>query len=181
MKQITDIKKLNIDRTWSLFLDRDGVINKRLMDDYVKTIEEFEFLPDVPESLGKLSEIFGKIFVITNQRGIARELMTEDDLNNIHEYMISEINKANGRVDKVYFCPHDRDESCGCRKPEPGMAIKAQQDFPEIDFNKSIMVGDTSSDIEFGRNAGMYTIKLTSENTEIFSVTSLEELAEFFS
>jgi len=178
MNEITDLKKLNIDKTWSLFLDRDGVINKRLMADYVKSVNEFEFLPGVPEALKKFSEVFGRIFIITNQRGIAVEIMTENDLNKVHEYMIDGIKKFGGRIDKIYFCPHDRNESCGCRKPDIGSALRAQQDFPEVDFNKSIMVGDTSSDIQFGQNAGMYTIKVTSKETEIFSVNSLAELAK---
>jgi len=178
MNEIIDIKKLNIDKSWSLFLDRDGVINKRLMDDYVKNVEEFEFLPGVTEAFKKFSEIFGKIFIITNQRGIAREIMTEQDLESVHNFMINCIKNSGGRIDKIYFCPHDRDENCGCRKPDIGSALKAKQDFPEVDFNKSIMVGDTSSDIQFGENAGMYTIKVTNKDTKIFSVSSLLELAE---
>jgi len=181
MKKITDIKELNIDKTWSLFLDRDGVINKRLVDDYVKIIEEFEFLPGVPEAIGKFSQIFGRVFIITNQRGIARELMTENDLNMVHEEMLKGITQAGGKIDRIYFCPHDRNQNCGCRKPAPGMAIKAKKDFPEIDFDKSIMVGDTSSDIEFGKSAGMYTIKVTAKETENFSVESLKNLAEILS
>lgn len=180
MNKTQDIKNLNIDKSWSLFLDRDGVINKRLMDDYVKVIDEFDFIPGSAEAIGKLSKIFGKIFIITNQRGIARELMTEDDLDMVHKVMINGIKKFGGNIDKIYFCPHDRDEDCGCRKPEPGMAYKAKQDFPEVDFNKSIMVGDTSPDIEFGKNAGMLTIKITSKETESFSVSSLAELADLF-
>ena len=180
MNKIIDIKKLNIDKTWSLFLDRDGVINKRLMDDYVKNIDEFEFLPGVPEAFKKFSKIFGRIFIITNQRGIARKIMTEKDLESVHNFMINGIKNSGGRVDKIYFCPHDRNENCGCRKPDIGSALKAQQDFPEIDFSKSIMVGDTSSDIQFGKNAGMYTIKVNSESADIFSVKSLAELANLF-
>jgi D-glycero-D-manno-heptose 1,7-bisphosphate phosphatase len=178
MNEITDLKKLNIDKTWSLFLDRDGVINKRLIDDYVKSIDEFEFLLGVPEAFKKFSDVFGRIFVITNQRGIAREIMTENDLETVHNFMIDGIKNSGGRVDKIYFCPHDRDENCGCRKPDIGSALKAQQDFPEIDFKKSIMVGDTSPDIEFGKNAGMFTIKITTKDSGVFSVSSLAELAD---
>lgn len=177
MKNFQNIKDLNIDKSWSLFLDRDGVINKRLMDDYVKNLDEFEFIEGVPEAIKKFSMIFGKIFIITNQRGIARKIMTENDLQKVHDFMLEEIKNCGGIVDKIYFCPHDRDENCGCRKPSPGMALKAKKDFPEIDFNKSIMVGDTAPDIKFGQNAGMYTIKITSKDTEIFSVSSLTELA----
>ncbi|MEI8389946.1 MAG: HAD family hydrolase [bacterium] len=182
MRVIKDLKNLNIDKSWTLFLDRDGVINKRLVDDYVKNISEFEFLTGVPEAIKKFSDVFGRIFIVTNQRGIARKIMTENDLELVHGFMIDGINNSGGRIDKIYFCPHDRGENCGCRKPEIGSALKAKQDFPEVDFKKSIMVGDTSSDIQFGKNAGMYAIKVTlkkNENdAEIFSVNSLSEFAE---
>lgn len=178
MKILTDINNLNIDKSWALFLDRDGVINKRLIDDYVKNLEEFEFLAGVPEAISEFSEIFGRIFIVTNQRGISRNIMTEADLNIVHKYMLNEISNAGGKIDKIYFCPHDRNTGCGCRKPDTGMALNAKQDFPEIDFNKSIMVGDSSSDIQFGKNAGMLTIKVTSEETAELSVSSLIELAQ---
>jgi len=179
IKEIADLQKLNIDKTWSLFLDRDGVINKRPMGDYVKNISEFEFLPGVVEAISEFSGIFGRIFVITNQRGIFTRVMTLEDLEMVHGFMLKEIQNNGGRIDKIYFCCHDRDENCGCRKPAPGMALKAKNDFPEVDFNKSIMVGDTSPDMQFGENAGMYTIKVTSEKTENenFYVRSLAELA----
>jgi len=178
MLKITDLKNLNIDKSWSLFLDRDGVINKRLMDDYVKNINEFEFINGTLEAFKKFSKVFGRIFIITNQRGIARKIMTEKDLEIVHNFMINSIKNYGGRIDKIYFCPHDRDQNCGCRKPDIGSAIKARQDFPEIDFNKSIMVGDTSSDIKFGQNAGMYTIKVNDEDSDVFSVSSLAEFAK---
>lgn len=160
MNKLSDLK---IDNTWALFLDRDGVINKRLMDDYVKHVGEFEFLPGVPEAIAKFSKIFGKIFIVTNQRGIARGLMTADDLSAVHKYMLEGIQKAGGRIDRIFFCPHDRHENCGCRKPDLGMALKAKEEFPEIDFSKSLMLGDTGSDIKFGETAGMYTVLISDE------------------
>ncbi len=168
---------LKIDRSWTLFLDRDGVINKRLIDDYVKNIGEFEFLPGTEKAIARFSKIFGKIFIVTNQRGIARGLMSVKDLEVINGFMLKKIEEAGGKIDKVYFCPHDRDENCGCRKPSPGMAFKARQEFPGIDFSKSIMVGDTDSDIEFGKNAGMITVKITSEEVCGLRAASLEEFS----
>jgi len=147
-----------IDKNWTLFLDRDGVINRRLMDDYVKSWSEFAFLPGVPEAIAAFAKVFGRIVVVTNQQGIAKGLMTESDLQSIHHQMVLEIQKAGGRIDKVYFCPHHRQDNCACRKPRIGMAKQAKADFPEIDWQRSIMVGDTPSDIEFGRNAGMRTV-----------------------
>jgi len=177
MPQITDLTKINIDKTWSLFLDRDGVINKRLMDDYVKSIKEFEFLPEAAEAFKIFSEKFGRVFIITNQRGIARKLMTVEDLTSVHDFMVQKIKQAGGKVDGIYYCPHDRNQNCGCRKPDIGSALKAQKDFPEVDFKKSIMVGDTSSDIQFGENAGMFTVKITEKPYEYLKFASLKEFA----
>jgi len=178
MPQITDIQTLDINKSWTLFLDRDGVINKRLIDDYVKNIGEFEFLPEVPQAFKIFAEKFGRIFVITNQRGIARKLMSVEDLDSVHKYMLEGIKQAGGKVDGIYYCPHDRDENCGCRKPDIGSALKAQKDFPEVDFKKSIMVGDTSSDIKFGENAGMFTVKITEKPYEYLKFSTLKEFAD---
>jgi histidinol-phosphate phosphatase family protein len=151
--------KLNfpkIDKNWTLFLDRDGVINKKIDGDYVRNWEQFKFLPNVIEALKILNGIFGKIIIVTNQRGIGRGLMTEKDLNKIHQNMLTIFKKNNIEIDNIYYCPHDYEkEICNCRKPKIGMALKAKEDFPEIDFKKSIMVGDSLSDIEFGNNIGM--------------------------
>lgn len=180
MLKNSNIKDLKIDKSWSLFLDRDGVINVRPINDYVKKIEEFKFLPGAPEAISKFSHIFNRIFIVTNQRGIARNLMTEKDLLDIHSHMLGQIKEYGGHIDKIYFCPHNRDEGCACRKPSAGMALKAVADFPEVDLSKSIMVGDTLSDMEFGKNAGMYNILISSEESPYFSAASLKDLAELF-
>ncbi len=147
-----------IDQSWTLFLDRDGVINKRLVDDYVKIWEEFEFLPGVKEAINKLSKMFGRIIIVSNQQGVGKGLMTEDDLKEIHSKMITEIEEAGGCIDAIYYCPELKENNPECRKPMPGMALQAQKDFPEIDFDKSIMVGDSPSDMEFGIHLGMVTV-----------------------
>jgi len=140
----------------TLFLDRDGVINKKIENDYVRNWEQFEFLPNVIEALKILNSLFDRIIIVTNQRGIGRGLMTEKDLENIHKKMLSVLNKEGIKIDKVYYCPHDyKKETCNCRKPKIGMALLAKKDFPDIDFRDSIMVGDSLSDIEFGKKAGM--------------------------
>lgn len=171
------LNNLIIDKSWTLFLDRDGVINKRLIDDYVKNIGEFEFLPGAQEAVAKLTGLFGRIFVVTNQRGIARELMTVEDLRQVNDFMLRGIKEAGGRIDKVFFCPHDRNEGCGCRKPDIGMAYQAKAEFPGVDFAKSIMVGDSTSDIEFGKKAGMITVHITSEQADGLSAQSLAEFS----
>ncbi|GAB4317564.1 MAG: D-glycero-alpha-D-manno-heptose-1,7-bisphosphate 7-phosphatase [Bacteroidales bacterium] len=153
-----NLSDLTIDRSWTLFLDRDGVINRRLKNDYVKNWKEFEFLPGVLEAMALFNRIFGHIFVVTNQQGIGKGLMTETDLTLIHDRMVEEIRYEGGRVHKVYHSPYLDTERSVFRKPNIGMARKAKIDFPAIDFAKSIMIGDSVTDMEFGRNAGMRTI-----------------------
>ena len=154
---------LKVDKTWTLFLDRDGVINKKIENDYVRSIEQFELIDGVLEALKKLSQVFGRIIIVTNQRGIGRDLMTEEDLHHIHNHMLS-VFKENGiKIDAIYYCPHDHEkEKCNCRKPNIGMGLKAKEDFKDIDFSKSIMVGDSKEDMEFASNLGMYSILISS-------------------
>jgi histidinol-phosphate phosphatase family protein len=179
------LKSLNINKKWSVFLDRDGVINKRLENDYVKTLAEFEFLEGVPEALKILSGLFGKVIVVTNQQGIGKGIYSKNDLNIIHHYMSDEIEKHEGRFDKVYFSPHLAADNHHWRKPGIGMALQAKEDFPEVDFTKSIMVGDSLSDMQFGRNACMKTVFISAEGTKDpaidFNFTSLIEFAKAFS
>ena len=148
----------HIDKSWTLFLDRDGVVNERLVDDYVKMWDEFRFLSGVKESLALFSRIFGKIIIVTNQQGVGKGLMSEEMLREIHRKMVGEIEKAGGRVDAVYYCTHLKGQADNCRKPSVAMFEQARKDFPEIIPEKSIMVGDSASDMEFGRNAGMFTV-----------------------
>lgn len=150
-----------IDKSWSLFLDRDGVINTRRFNDYVKSWGEFIFLPDVPQTISQLSKVFGRIFVVTNQQGIGKGIMDREILQTIHDKMQAEVSKAGGRIDAIYYCPDLAEAGTNCRKPEIGMAEQAKSDFPDTDFNKSIMVGDSQSDIQFGKNAHMRTIFVT--------------------
>lgn len=159
-----NLKDLNIDSSWSLFLDRDGVINKRIVDDYVKKWDEFEFLDGVIDAIKKFSSVFGKIVVVTNQQGIGKGLMRPEDLELIHRNMMYELTYFGGRIDRAYHSPFLASENHPTRKPGIGMALQAQKDFPEINFSKSIMVGDSGSDIEFGKNAGMKTIYIGTTN-----------------
>lgn len=157
------IKGWNIDRSWSLFLDRDGVINKRIFGGYVKDVEEFEFLPDVPEAISGLSSLFGNVFVVTNQQGIGKGIMTERNLSEIHHYMVEAIGNSGGRIAKIYFASNLRGAEQDRRKPAPSMALEAKRDYPDIDFSRAVMIGDTDSDILFGKNLGMKTVRVLSE------------------
>ena len=167
------IHQLKIDKRWTLFLDRDGVINLHFPKDYVKDWSEFYFLEGAIEAITRLSNIFGKIIVVTNQQGVAKGAMTEETLQSIHINMLAEIEAAGGRVDSIYAATVlASDDPTGIRKPRIGMAMQAQQDFPEIDFAKSIIVGDSITDMQFGRNAGMFTV-LVSDRESTDPVESL--------
>jgi histidinol-phosphate phosphatase family protein len=150
--------QLNIDNNWTLFLDRDGVINERLIDDYVKHPTSFKFMAGVKKAMCYLSARFGRIIIVTNQQGIGKGLMTLDDVHNVHRFMIRELEKEGARVDKIYVA-HQREAEAGeMRKPSIGMAKLAKEEFSEINFCKSLMVGDAVSDIQFGKRAGMKTV-----------------------
>lgn len=157
----------NIDKDWTIFLDRDGVINERPPGDYVKQWDDFKFLPGVIESFSIFHKIFKRIIVITNQQGIGKGLMTASHLNEIHEKMKSEVEKAGGHIDAVYYCPDLANKVANCRKPNTFMLQQALVEFPDIQLEKSIMLGDTESDMEFGRNAGIKNIYINSNKQNI--------------
>ena len=168
-----------IDHTWTLFLDRDGVINERLIDTYVKTIDEFKFIEGSKEAIVYFSKIFNHIFVVTNQQGIGKGYMTERNLFEVHDYMTKEIEKSGGQITAIFFAPQLASENSDYRKPNTGMGLKAKELYPSIDFNKCIMIGDSNSDIEFGKKLGMITVKIgeelsTNENAD-YNCKSLVE------
>jgi histidinol-phosphate phosphatase family protein len=146
-----------IDNTWTLFLDRDGVINKEIPGSYVYELEKFELYEGALEAICFFAKHFNKIIIVTNQRGIGKELYTIDDVNKLHNYLQTEVQKTGGRIDEFYIAP-DFDLESPMRKPNTGMGLQAKKDFPEIDFSKSIMIGNNLSDMKFGRTLGMKTI-----------------------
>lgn len=147
----------------AVFLDRDGVINRKLPENcYVSEVSQFELLPDVPEALAKLKSLGFLLVLTTNQRGIARKFMTAGHLATVHEFMQRELAAGGAVLDAVYYCPHERDEGCGCRKPEPGMILRAAGDL-NIDLAASYMVGDSISDVTAGRRAGTRTVRICGE------------------
>lgn len=156
-------KIIKVSKEWTLFLDRDGVINKKIEKDYVKCWDQFIFLDQVLEALSYFTSIFGRIIVVTNQKGVGRGLMSETDLIKIHDKMTKIINENHGKIDKIYYCTSLKDTS-NCRKPNTGMGINAKNDFPNINFNKSIMVGDSDTDIEFAKQLGMRSVLLSSNS-----------------
>ncbi len=144
----------SVDKNWTLFLDRDGVINYEKIDDYIHTWDEFQFYDGVKEAIRIFTERFGRIFIVTNQRGVAKGVTKLEDLKLINKNMLKEIEEAGGTIDKLYYCI-DADPASPNRKPNPGMGLQAQTEFPGVNFSKGIMIGNTMSDMEFGRNLGL--------------------------
>lgn len=169
-----------IDATWTLFLDRDGVINERNMNGYITSVEDFVFLPGVTKAISRLSRFFNRIIVVTNQQGVGKGLMTERNVLEIHTYMCDKVHVDGGKIDKCYFAPNLKGDHGDMRKPGPAMAELAKLEFPEIEYERSVMVGDTDSDILFGRNLGMKTVRLrTEEAIGVDADLTVDSLDEF--
>lgn len=182
MPRLQDIK---IDKQWTLFLDRDGVINLHYPNDYVKKWDEFYFLEGALDAFRKLATLFRRTLIVTNQQGVGKGLMTKEDLSHIHDEMLKEVRKYGGRINAIYTATDlVKDDVNQMRKPGIGMAKKAKKDFPEIDFSKSIMVGDSATDMQFGRTAGMITVYVgdvakLSDNDKTYVDYYCESLLEF--
>lgn len=142
----------------ALFLDRDGVLNKHLEGDYVLTPDQLEVLPGVPRAIARLSSLFDKIFVATNQQCIGKGLLTHEGLAAIHDKLLAAVEAEGGRIDKIYYCPDLREEHSLHRKPNVGMALQARHEYPGLQLKESVMVGDSMTDLLFGRRCGMTTV-----------------------
>lgn len=156
----------SIDKQFTLFLDRDGVINEERTDDYVLNWDQFKFYDGSLKALQMLSKKFGLLLVISNQRGVGKGLMSEEILKSIHERMQKEVLKSGGQIGGIYYCTETENDHFN-RKPNPGMAYQAFNDFPQIDQQKCVMVGNKLSDMRFGRSAGMFTIYITTTNPDV--------------
>ncbi len=157
---------IKVDKTWTLFIDRDGVINHEKYEDYIYNYREFIFYDGVLSAMKIFNQFFGNIIIVTNQRGVGKGLMSELNLMDIHHHMIQDIEAAGGRIDAIYYCT-SLDNADPYRKPQIGMALQAKADYEEIDFSKSMIVGNNISDMEFGRNAGMQTVFLKTTHPDI--------------
>ena len=143
-----------------IFLDRDGVINRDPgFGDYIKSWEEFEFLPGSIEAIKKLTENGYEIFIISNQAGVSKGLYTQESLNELTGNMLKEIELQGGKIRSVSYCIHKPDGSCNCRKPKTGMIEKATEGL-NIDFKNTYFIGDTKLDISAGKNMGCKTMLL---------------------
>lgn len=149
-----------IDKSWTLFLDRDGVINREIENSYVHHWKDFTFYDGSLEAFRIFAANFNKIIIVTNQRGVGKGLTKLEDLHEIHANMEKAVQSAGGRIDAVFYCSDMEDDS-PFRKPQPGMGLEACRQFPDIDTSKSIMVGNSISDMGFGRNLGCFNVFLT--------------------
>jgi len=145
----------------AVFLDRDGVINRR-RPDHVKSWAEFEFLPEALEGLREINRMGAPVVVVTNQSAVGRGLLSEADLAAIHERMRSAITAAGGRIDAIYACLHTPAHGCECRKPAPGLLQRATAELG-LRIEGSVMVGDSASDLEAARAAGCTAVLLADD------------------
>ncbi|MGB6692453.1 MAG: HAD family hydrolase [Terracidiphilus sp.] len=142
----------------TVLLDRDGVLNEKMPEgEYVRSVRDLRLLPGVPEAVARLNRAGMRTIVVTNQRGIALGLYTAADVEAIHAELQAQLEACGGYIDGFFYCPHDRDK-CNCRKPLGGLFEQAVAQLREITPKTSVMIGDSLSDIEFGRRLGMMTI-----------------------
>lgn len=165
-------------RRRAVFLDRDGVLNERAQEhEYVRSWAEFRWLPGAREAVAALAGAGFVPIVVSNQRGIARGLLSWEDVREIEAGMQREFEQHGARVAAYYYCPHGADEGCDCRKPAPGLLLRAARDH-DLDPGASVMVGDSESDVAAGRAAGCLTICVGPEGPSTSADFIAETLAE---
>jgi D-glycero-D-manno-heptose 1,7-bisphosphate phosphatase len=148
------------DGRWTVFLDRDGTINRKAPEgQYVRTPEELVLRDGAAPALARLRSAGARVVVVTNQRGVALGRMSLDDLAAVNEELRRRLAAVGAVVDAIYSCPHD-EGSCDCRKPKPGLFLQAARDHPSIDLAGSATVGDSMRDVEAGARLGMVTVLL---------------------
>jgi D-glycero-D-manno-heptose 1,7-bisphosphate phosphatase len=157
----------------TVFLDRDGVMNRKPPRAcYVRTWEEFEWLPGAKEVLVRLRQAGYRVILISNQAGVARGAMTEADVLDIHRRMVRDATQAGGGIDAVYFCPHNWEDGCDCRKPKPGMLFQAQRDF-NLDLTRTWFIGDDERDAMAADAAGSPSALVSDERPLTAIIESL--------
>jgi histidinol-phosphate phosphatase family protein len=150
-----DVRQLvaeRADRTWCLFVDRDGVVNRRIVDDYVRSWADFEWMPKAQDALKTLRAWAPHVVVVTNQQGIGKGLMSIDDVAEIHEHVQADLAPAGVTLDGFQVCPHLESLQCSCRKPRPGLVLDWLTKHPTVEPSLSVMVGDSPSDMELAHN-----------------------------
>ena len=167
-------KKLNIK---TIFLDRDGVINEKIENGYVRSLKEFKLKHKLIDAMKNISNFFDYVIIVTNQRGIGRNLMTELELNNIHDFLVDTFKVNNINLNLILHCP-DINDSSMYRKPNTGLGLIAKEIFPNINFSNSVMVGDSHSDILFGEKLGMKTFYINNKSSKEINTVSYKSLYE---
>lgn len=141
-------------RQWCLFLDRDGVLNRQIVGDYVRSWADFQWLPGAKGALRILRDWAPYLVVVTNQQGVGKGLMGADDVADIHERLQAELALDGVAIDGFKVCPHLVSEDCPCRKPMPGLVLDWLASLPQVEPSLSVVVGDSPSDMELARNVG---------------------------
>lgn len=149
----------------AFFLDRDGVINRKAIteDDYVTSWDDMKILPGVPEAIAHINQAGFQVIIVTNQRSVAKGLITVADLDSIHRHLSEYLLSKGATINAIYYCPHELEPPCGCRKPEPGMLFNAAREHA-IDLTASWMIGDSDKDVDAGRRAGCKTAMIAPED-----------------
>jgi D-glycero-D-manno-heptose 1,7-bisphosphate phosphatase len=177
---VGSLQKLPLTETFlarrpAVFLDRDGVLNKKPpRAQYVRNCSEFEWIPGALEALKLLKGAGYRVLVVSNQAGIGRGAMTETDLLQIHDRMKAEAQEAGGRIDEIFYCPHDWNNGCECRKPSPGLLFQAQREL-NLDLTRTLFVGDDERDAEAAERAGCPFARVSEEKSLIDRVRQLVE------
>ncbi len=156
-----------------VFVDRDGVINRNRAGDYVRTVDQFEFLPGALEGLARLKEAGLTAIVVSNQAGVGSGLMSIDELERIDDMMLGTISEHGGDISAIYYCTHRKDEGCACRKPQTGLFAKAAMDL-DIALDRSYFIGDAQADLEAGVNAGCRTVIVLTGRTSASEIETWE-------
>jgi len=157
-----------------VFLDRDGTINEDT--GYPKEPEQIRLINGVGPALKALQDRGFRLVIVSNQSGIGRGMLNEDEAKRVHRRVLSSLSEYGVQIDAAYYCPHAPDESCSCRKPLPEMVFRAADDL-NIDLGQSFLVGNKQSDIETGKRAGCRTILLVSHETDKDAGTSPDYVA----
>jgi len=144
-------------RAPAVFLDRDGTINEHI--EYLHEIEKFQIIPGALDAMKKLKLAGYRLVIVTNQPGIGVGYFSKEDFFKVNRELLKAASKAGFNIDRIYYCPHTRADECDCRKPKPGMLLRAVTDL-NVDLSKSFMVGDMSSDVKAGADAGCKTVVL---------------------
>lgn len=144
----------------AIFLDRDGVINRRILGGYVTHWRQFTFVRGIKTALARLSRMGIPLIVVSNQAGVGKGLVTRRALRDITERFVAALAKAGARIDAVYYCPHTPADNCPCRKPRPGLLRQAARDF-RLDLKRSVLIGDSASDLDAARAVHCPAIFLT--------------------